>query len=182
VISPSRVLGGLNRLLLATERSLVAVGILGITAISIANVVARNLFGGSLPFAEEVEQALALWVTFGGLALGVRRARHIRMAALYDQLRDGARKVAWIVTAAGTAALLLVMTTLAVRYVAEVQSLGGRTPALRIPLAWVYAIVPVGLALGALEYALTLVRNATSSGVHASFDLEEGSDGAGGAM
>lgn len=168
----------IDRALLRIETFVVGAGILGIAAMSITNVVARNLLGGSLAFAEEVNQALMVWITFAGLGLGARRARHIRMAAFYDQLRGPARKVCWMAIAGGTFSLLGVLAWLAVRYVVATFAVGGVTPALRAPLWLVYAAVPVGLALGALEYALTFVRNVTTEGIHASFELEEGtSDG-----
>ena len=164
---------GLDRALLWLESSIVGVGVAGIALISIVNVVARNLGGGGLPFAEEASQACMLWITFAGLGLAARQARHIRMAAFYDQLRHRARRWAWMAIAAGTSLLLLLLTVLAVRYVIQAQSIGAVTPALRVPLWWVYLIVPAGLALGALEYALTWVRNLGSTQVYVSFDRTE---------
>jgi C4-dicarboxylate transporter DctQ subunit len=163
-----------DRWLLRLESFVLGAGILGIAGVSIANVFARTLFGGSLPFAEEVEQTLVLWITFAGMGLGARRARHIRMAAFYDQLRGRLRKSVWMATAGGTSLLLFVLAWLAIRYVATTHSIGGVTPALRVPLSIIYAVVPAGLALGAAEYALAFLRNATAPGIHASFDFEEG--------
>lgn len=163
----------IDRGLLGLERAVLASGILGIAGISIANVLARNLFGGSLPSAEELEQALMLWITFAGVGLGVRRARHIRMAAFYDQLGGRRRKATWMAIAGGTSLLLFVLAALALRYVASARALGGVTPALRVPLWLEYTVVPAGLAIGAFEYALTFFRNATRDGLHASFDLAE---------
>lgn len=164
----------IDRGLLRIEATLLGAGVLGIAGVSIANVFARNFFGGSFPWAEEVNQALMLWITFAGVGLGARRARHIRMAAFYDQLRGGFRKTAWMLIAAGTSALLLALAGLSIQYISTTHSIGGVTPALRVPLWFMYVVVPAGLALGAVEYALTFIRNATAGGIHASFDLEEG--------
>lgn len=180
-MSRSTALRALDRALLRIEEAILGAGILGIAGVSIVNVFARNLFGGSLPFAEEVDQALMVWITFAGVGLGARRARHIRMAAFYDQLRGRARKVAWMAIAAGTAALLFVLAWLALRYVSTAYEIGGVTPALRVPLWIAYSVVPAGLALGGLEYALAFVRNLEADGIHASVDVEEGEDGLEGA-
>jgi len=177
-MSAQRTLRQLDRALLRVETGLLGAGILGIAAVSITNVLARNVMGGSLPFAEEVNQALMLWITFAGVGVGARRARHIRMAALYDQLRGRARKVLWMVITAGTSALLFTLAWLAVRYVGTTFEVGGVTPALRIPLWCVYAVVPAGLVLGGIEYALTFLRNALSHGIHASIGLVEGAEDA----
>jgi len=171
------VLRRIDAFMLAAANGVLGGGILGIAGVGIANVMARNLFGGSLPFAEELNQAFMLWITFAGVGLAARRARHIRMAAFYDPLRGRTRKATWMVIVAGTAALLAVLAALAVRYVASAHAVGGVTPALRVPLWIVYAIVPVGLALGALEYARTFVHNCIHEGVHASVEIEDEDEG-----
>lgn len=182
-MSAWRLLRRIDVALLWVETTVLGAGILAIAAVSIANVIARNLFGGSLPSAEELNQALIVWVTFSGIGLGARRARHIRMAALYDQLTGSARKASWMLIAACTSLMLALLAWLAARYVGTTFAVGGVTPALRIPLWVVYLVVPAGLALGAVEYALTFLRNATSAGIHASFELEEGTEDAeGGAV
>ncbi|MGH0033868.1 MAG: TRAP transporter small permease [Myxococcota bacterium] len=173
----TKALRAVDRGLLQAEKAILGLGVLGIAVVSIVNVLARNLLGGSLSFVEEVSQALMIWITFAGVGLGARRARHIRMAAFYDQLRGARRKLAWMFISAGTSALLLALAWLAFRYVVDTRSIGGVTPALRIPLWIVYSMAPIGLALGAVEYALTFARNLTAEGVHASVDLEEGDDG-----
>ena len=91
----------IDRALLQLERVVLGAGVLGIAGVSIANVLARNLAGGSLSFAEEVNQALMVWITFAGIGLAARRARHIRMAAFYDLLRRRPRKLAWMTIAGG---------------------------------------------------------------------------------
>lgn len=158
----------------AVERASLAFGVMGIAALAIANVVARNLLGGGLPAVEELVQALVLLVTFMGVGAAAREARHIRMAALHDQLRGGPRKLSWALTAAGTSALLAVFAVLAVDYVMHVAAMGSVTPALRIPLAWTYVVAPVGLSLGALEFGLTAWANWRRPGLWLSTTLEEG--------
>lgn len=175
-MSARGVLRALDRALLMCEQGIVGGGILGIAALGMANVFARNLAGGSLPFAEELNQTLMVWITFAGVGLGARRARHIRMAAFYDQLGGRARKFGWMAITAGTAALLGVLTALAVVYVTNTHAIGGVTPALRIPLWATWCVVPVGLAIGTVEYALAFARNWTADGIHASFDLLEGEE------
>lgn len=178
-MSPANALRQVDRGLLRIEQAVVGGGILGIAGLSITNVFARNLFGGSLPFAEEVNQALMVWITFAGVGLAARHARHIRMAAFYDQLRGRGRKLAWMTISAGTALLLWALAWLALGYVIDTYAIGGVTPALRVPLWLVYAVVPVGLAVGAAEYTLTWLRNLRSEGIHASVDVEEGHEEAG---
>ena len=147
-----------DRGVLAFERAVLGAGVLGIALSNIVNVTARNLTGGSLSFIEELNQAFMIWITFAGLGLGARQARHIRMSALSDQLRGPSRKVLAVVTAAGTSLVLAVLAAYAIEYVATSQAVGRVTPALRIPSWLIQAVVPVGLGLGAFEYALDAWR------------------------
>lgn len=155
------------------ERAILAVGVLGIALLGIANVVARNLLGGSLPFAEELNQILVIAVTFLGLGHGVREGRHIRMSAVYDLLQGHVRKGLLLLTWAGTAVLLAYLAYLAARYVADVRALGSLTPALRIPWWIVYALVPLGLGVASLQYLLAVARNLITPGLHHSLRREE---------
>jgi TRAP-type C4-dicarboxylate transport system permease small subunit len=167
----------IGQIVLRVEQYVIGGGILGIAAIGITNVIARNLLGSSFAFAEEANQTLMIWITFGGLGYAARRARHIRMAAFYDQLRGRARKITWICITAGTAVVLAILTLLAASYVMHVYEVGGVTPALRIPLWITYSIAPVGLAIGCLEYVLTLIRNFRSEDIFASSELLEDAAG-----
>lgn len=173
---PRRALAALARVdrgVGAFERAVLVIGVLLMAAVNIANVFARNLLGGSLPFAEEGNQILIVLVTFIGIGYGARHGRHIRMSALYDQAQGSARKAMMLVITFGTALLLFVFAFYAASYVETQWTIGRVTPALRIPLYWIYAWVPLGLALGGLQFLLAGLRNLASPGVWISFDREE---------
>lgn len=155
------------------ERVFLAGGILGIAALGIANVVARNLLGGSLAFAEELNQILVIAVTFLGLSHGVREGRHIRMSAIYDLLQGRLRKAVLVGTWLVTSVLLGLLAVLAAQYVASARAAGSVTPALRVPWWIVYTVVPVGLGVASLQYALAVLRNLLTPGLHHSLRKEE---------
>lgn len=168
-----RWLDRLDRMIGAFERAVLTISVLGMAAVAIVNVLSRNILGESLSFAEEVMQILLVLVTFVGIGYGVRHARHIRMSALYDQLRGRVRKAALVTIDLGTAALLVVLAWYGVDYVWSVYQTGNVSPALRLPLYLVYLWVPVGFLLGALQYVLTAWRNLTTPGIWRSLREEE---------
>lgn len=167
------LLGRLDGAVAGFERAVLVAGVLLMAAVNIANVLARNFLGGSLPFAEEVNQILTVLVTFVGIGYGARHGRHIRMSALYDQAQGRARKAFMLLITFGTSLLLFVFAYYAASYVETQWTIGRVTPALRIPLYAVYAWVPVGFALGGLQYFLAALRNLASPGVWLSFEREE---------
>jgi len=103
------------------ERCVLIFAIMAMAAVSVANVGLRNLTGTSLLFADDVTQLLLVVVTFMGLALGARRARHIRVSAIHDLLPQGARKALLILTSFITAGLLLALTDWALDYAQSTQ-------------------------------------------------------------
>ncbi|MDH2422853.1 TRAP transporter small permease [Cobetia amphilecti] len=155
------------------ERWLIALCVLGMATASIANVIGRNVFNYSLPFTEELMQILQLWLTFLGISYGARAGRHIRVTALLDFMPPWLRKVLLIAGQVITCALLAYLAWLAVDYLQSLAKSGRVTPSLRWSLAALYAVVPLGLALGALQYLMAILRNLLAQGAWLSWRTAE---------
>ncbi|MFN3274916.1 MAG: TRAP transporter small permease [Paracoccus sp. (in: a-proteobacteria)] len=169
-------LGWLDQIIARLEAVLLAAGVLAMAANTCANVVGRYVFGQSLYFSEEVNQALIILITFAGISYAARHGRHIRMSAFFDMLPFKARKVAMILISAITAALLLMLAWYAYQYVATQAARGRTMPALRIPNWWILVWVPLGFFLTGLQYALTAVRNLLDHDIWLSTSTLEGYD------
>ncbi len=141
------------------EQAVVSLAILGIAALTIANVFARSLFGSSLAIAEEVCQFLIIVVTFVGLSYAASLGRHIRMTAIYDQLPLRQQRRLALVVHAVTAILLFVLCGYACRYVYTVYQLGGVYSVTRLPFFVVYLVAPIGFALAGVQYVLALAES-----------------------
>ena len=152
------------------EECLLAAGILVIAAMTIANVIARNLGGHSLAFAEEICQFMIIQVCFVGLSYAAGMGRHIRMTALYDLLPHKPRKCLMILIAGLTSALMFLLAWYSIQYVLAVHDSGSVSPTLRVPMAWVYAVAPVGLILAGIQYALAVIQNLRSPKVYLSWE------------
>jgi TRAP-type C4-dicarboxylate transport system permease small subunit len=120
----------------------------------------------------ELSRFLIVWVTFAGLGYAAGKGRHIRMTALVDAMKPSARKAVMLVVTAGTSILLFALTWFALRYVlGTVRELGSVSPVLRVPRYLVYLAAPLGLFLGALQYALAFFKNLLSPEIYLSFDV-----------
>lgn len=149
------------------EATVLATSVIAMALITIANVLARNLLDRNLAAAEELNELLIVVVCFVGIGYAASEGRHIRMTAFYDLLGRRGRKAVTILICATTAALLFGLAAYAFRYVRGIQRV---SPVLGLPLSIVYLVVPLGLALGGLQYVLTLARNLTRPEVYLSFD------------
>jgi C4-dicarboxylate transporter, DctQ subunit len=154
----SRIAGWLDRALELTQSALLASAVLAMAALNIANVAGRNLFNYSLPFAGELNQLLIVLITFLGVGYAARFRRHIRMSAFSEQLRGRASRIWEIVTLVATGLLLLLLAWYALEYVMRTANVGSVTPSLRLPLYLIYAMAPLGLALGGLQFVLNAIR------------------------
>ncbi len=156
--SVMRVAGWLDRALEIAQSSLLAAAVLMMAALNIANVASRNLLDYSLSFANEVNQLLIVLITFLGVGYAARFRRHIRMSAFSERLGERAGRIWEITTLSATGLLLLLLAWYALEYVSRTARVGSVTPALRVPLYLVYAMVPLGLALGGLQFLLNAIR------------------------
>lgn len=154
------------------ERTILIVAILAMAAVSMVNVVTRNL-GASISWADEVAQLLVVVVTFVGLGHGVRMARHIRVSAIHDLLSPKAQKGLLIFISLTTAILLFYLGLFAMQYVRNLMDSSRLIPSLGIPIYYVYLIAPVGLFIGAAQYFLAFIRNLISPGAWLSWERKD---------
>ncbi len=140
------------------EVSVLSVGVFALAALLIANVVARNFFR-SIYWAEEVSAILILVITFVGVSYAVRKARHIRMGAIFDALPPRAQKVMIIIISAYGAAVMFFMARIAYQYMSVARMTQQVTPALRIPFWMTIIIIVLGFFSAGIQYLRTIVKN-----------------------
>ncbi|PAU77808.1 hypothetical protein CK501_14015 [Halovibrio salipaludis] len=103
------------------ERSALILCVAGMATVTVANVIARNLLGFSLQFANDVAQMLLVMITFLGIGIGARHARHIRVSALHDLLPHLGQKILLVVVSFTTAWLMFSLADFAWNYAGAVQ-------------------------------------------------------------
>lgn len=103
------------------EQFALVTGIAAMATVSVANVISRNTIGSSLQFASDATQLLLVLVTFMGIGIGARNARHIRVSAIHDMLPEPAQKVLLIIVGFGTSALLFLLANYGWAYAQSVQ-------------------------------------------------------------
>ena len=143
------------------EAVVLALGVLMMAALSVANVIGRFVLGESIAFTVEFNRFLIVLITFVGIGYAARNGRHIRMSAFYDRLPDRGRKAMMIIIALVTAAAMFVLAWYAYVYVASVAASGRIAPSLRVPVYLTLLWVPVGFVITGIQYVLTAVANAT---------------------
>lgn len=151
-------LGKIGELIEKIEVLVLSVGVFALASLWIVNVIARTFFT-SIYFVEEISEFLVLLITFTGLSYGVRKARHIRMGAIFDALGPRPQKVLIFIISGVSMVLMFMMFKFSLEYAMESFAMSHHTPALRLPYWIFWAILPVGFFLAGIQYIRTIIKN-----------------------
>lgn len=143
-----RVSAGLARV----EAALAGLLVAAIVAVVLAQVVCRRVLGRPLVWSEELCTYAFMAAAMLGASAATQRRTHVRLSLLLDRLprRRGLERALELLLALVFAGLLPGTVT----FLLAVHRLGLRSPALGIPMTWVYGLVPLALALWVLHLAV----------------------------
>ncbi len=116
----------------------------------------RYVLGESLYWSTEVPNFLFVWIVFLGAVVAYREKKHIAFTALLEKMSAGGRKapeIAVHLVVLGFAVFLIVTGTMVVR-----QTMSSPSEALKMPLGYLYAVLPVTMLLVALDAVAEIVN------------------------
>jgi TRAP-type C4-dicarboxylate transport system permease small subunit len=139
--------------------AMVAGGLLAaMAALVVVSVFFRYVLNASLTWSEEATRYMDAWLVFGGLAVAHRMGAHVRITLLFDMTPTRFRRYVEALSELVLLGLLVAMAYLGAQLVMANFDRNQLTPSLRIPIAWAYLAVPLGLALMALQSLERLLR------------------------
>jgi TRAP-type C4-dicarboxylate transport system permease small subunit len=140
-----RRLQALNRRLVALE-TLAAGGLIGAVAIAVLlQVLMRYLFAYPNPWSEEISRFCFIWASMLGASLAVEHRAHFGFNQVTKGLDPHLRSMAE--SFAAGVVLMFSLVLVAAGIALMVLTFGERSSALNLPIALVYAAVPVSGAL-----------------------------------
>lgn len=168
------ILGTVDTLISKLEAVILAMGVLLMAFNTVANVIARFVFGESIFFSGEINRILIIMITFAGVGYAARHGRHIRMSAIYDALPVGGRKALMIFISLFTAMVMFFLLYYSIYYILDLYSRGRILPALGFPIWVIYIWVPLGFLITGIQYLLTAIKNMTTRDVYLSTAVLDG--------
>ena len=126
-----------------------------ISLLVIAQVFFRYVLDSGILWVDEVVTILMVSMVMFGVPAVTRRGMHTELLVFIDLLPKPVRHVVRCVTSFIGLTFLVLFLFAAARYSAD--SRGMVTTVLRIPIQYVYAILPVGAALATYEYLKTMI-------------------------
>ena len=107
-------------------------------------VLTRYALGAQAAWTEELARFLLIWIGLLGAAYVSGQRAHLNIDLLPQRLAPPQRRHLERLTAVLVGGFALVVLVLGGgRLIFIVESLGQRSPALRLPIGWVYAVLPI---------------------------------------
>lgn len=120
-------------------------------------VVFRFVIKSSLPWSEELSRYLLVWTAFLGGAYGVRQGAHIGVEAFMLLLPKKAQKAMNIFVMVASIVLCAVIFKYGMTIVNTQLSKGQLSPAMRIPMGYMYAAIPIGMVLFIIRFVQEII-------------------------
>ena len=126
--------------------------LIAMSIIIFLQVVCRFILKSSLPWSEELSRYLLVWVSFLGGAYGVRTGAHLGVEAVILLLPKKVQNIIRIVVDFICIALCSIVLKFGIDIVATQLKRMQYSPAMRIPMAYVYMAIPIGMAVFIIRY------------------------------
>ena len=123
------------------------------------DVLGRNLFGWSAPWAFDLSEYALVWMTFLAAPWVLLQDRHVRIEILVDVVPSKVQRILGIVVSLAAIAACAILAWRTGIAAADYIRNDIMMPRIwRIPRIWPYAIVPVGSALLMLAFVVRLIH------------------------
>lgn len=119
-------------------------------------VVTRYCFGWTPHYGEELARYLFVWVVFLALPLVAKKGGHMCIETLTSRFTGMKLKVLRILSDVFSISFLTIMVCCGIRMV-ELSSF-QTSPAMQIPMSWVYMVIPFGCGIMLLYSVVDLTR------------------------
>lgn len=158
------ILSWLDDLFSRCERLFLGGTILFTSLLLFVNVVLRYVFHYSIYWAEELVRYLMVWLIFVGGSQVIRVEGHIRVDVLVRALPARVQRTWNAVVDVVSIVMLLILAWYAAQQSIRVFGSEQVSPALELPMGFVYLAVPCGSLLMAFRCLQQLVRRHRSKG------------------
>ena len=112
----------------------------------IAQVILRYVFNDPLTWSEEMARFVFIFLAFVGIGAAYGRRRHMFIDAFIIILPRRARRAVEFSVAGIATAFLVTVIGITTHTIVELYRMDITTPALELPMAYIYLVIPLGLS------------------------------------
>lgn len=142
----------INKVVDYIENTLVVALIFTATTVAVIQVIARYVFNNSLYWSEELILYSLISMSFFTASMGVRRSAHISVEALYAFVGPRALRALKLVAAILGLVFAGTLVYYGSRLYVSTGEMGQLSPAMQLPVAYVYLTIPIAGVFMALRY------------------------------
>ena len=117
-----------------------------IALLVIAQVVMRYVFNDPLEWSEELARLVFISLAFVGIGAAYGRRRHMFIDALVILLPAGAKRIVEVAVVVIATAFLIAVIVISAQSIVDLHRMDVTTPALEVPMAYVYLVIPLGFS------------------------------------
>lgn len=153
-----RLFNKIDDVLTFIEERMIALLLFIMMGIAFWGVIARFVLNDPLSWGAESSRYLSIWAVFIGASLGVKRGAHIGVEAFVMMVPKKVHQYIMILTTIICIVFCCAVTFIGYDYVLKLMKTGQLSPAMRVPIVWAYAAVPIGCLLMAFRYTILLIN------------------------
>ncbi|WP_434310871.1 TRAP transporter small permease [Hominifimenecus sp. rT4P-3] len=146
------------------EGTLLMVFLAAFSCVMMLQVIMRYLFSSALPWAEEVCRYLFVYSAFLSVPYTVKKGLGIRVDVIYRLFPKALQKLLNYFYEILQMLFYGYLGYSSLEVIRNVTESGALTPALRIPMQYVYLIIPIGFGLGVVRLIQRFVYLITHKG------------------
>ena len=132
--------------------------IFAMSIIIFVQVIMRYVFQSSLVWSEELSRYLFVWLVYFSVSYTARREKHIRIDAAINIYPKNVRPYIEILSEVIVLAFACFIAVTGLTVYHKIAWSGQMSPAMRIPMQFVYAAPMVGMALTAIRQLQCIIR------------------------
>lgn len=121
-------------------------------------VVLRQ-FGNSLSWSEELARFSFIWLVYIGISYGVKKQRHVKIDIVLQFVKEKQRIILTIIANTLFLAFAILVVIKGYSIADRLLVFGQQSPALHIPMGFVYMATPVGMGLTSIRLIQNLIIN-----------------------
>ncbi len=141
------------------EESFLVASLIATVTIIFAQVIMRYVFKNSLSWSEELARYIFLYQIWVGASYAVKRSSHLRIEIIKSKLSprnqllfDNFALLIWLI-------FVLFLASKSFELTSMIFKRGQLSPAMRIPMGYAYASVPIGSALMSIRLVQQIYYN-----------------------
>ncbi|WP_102347596.1 TRAP transporter small permease [Bacillus sp. Marseille-P3661] len=158
-----KLMKSLDNTLTKIEENLTFILLLAMLLAVFASFVSRYVFNSPIDWTEEFSRYVMIWATFIAASYGVKTGAHITLDIMVIYLSDKGNKILRTVSYILSLVYCVLVIYIGIPFINNLIETQQKSPAMEIPMYFVYLSIIVGTVLMFLRYVILLFNEFSNS-------------------